>query len=78
MLSFKLSNKTSNSPKRLLNWVMHTRVCSVIDFWDSADCIFGSDFKQFLAFVKFKAEMAGKAIEADEYARDELLAEGEL
>lgn len=36
------------------------------------------NFKQFLAFVKFKAEMAGKAIEADEFARDELLAEGEL
>ena len=35
-------------------------------------------FKQYLQLVKFKAEMAGKAIEADEYARDELLAEGVL
>ena len=33
-------------------------------------------FKQYLGLVSFKAALAGKSIEADEYARDELLEEG--
>lgn len=33
-------------------------------------------FKQYLRTVEFKADLAGKSIESDEYMRDELLAEG--
>lgn len=34
--------------------------------------------KQFFQTLKYKADLAGKSIEADEYTRDELLAEGVL
>ncbi len=34
--------------------------------------------QQFFRTLQYKADMAGKSIEADEYTRDELLAEGVL